>query len=159
MKFFTVTSALCALLGLAYSANAGATIDGMNMYVPPACSEACSALIDQVGGCLEELDATLNICLKTSDPNSFGTKGDFLGVRDCACSEEAFAASESCLACASEQACLGDNPLTVADHRAMCSDALSAAMDLEKRYGPRPCGEGGKCSHGSGCKHCNGGEA
>jgi hypothetical protein len=157
MKFFTTVSTLFVVLGLVYSAHAGVTVDGLKMYVPEACSDACSAMVDQVGGCLEDLDASLSMCIKTSDPASFGTKGDFVGVRDCACSEEAFTASESCFACFSEQACLGDSPLTVDDHRAMCSDAASAAMDLEKRYGLRPCAEG-KCNHmhSHGHRQCNG---
>lgn len=138
MKFLTIALIIASTAATAY---AGATIDMMSQAVPEVCRSDCQALVDQVGGCLEDLDATLSMCINTSDPNTFGTKGDYNGVRDCACSEEAFVASESCIACANREACLEANPLSVNDMRNMCADPMGTLQDLHMRYGLKSCSQ------------------
>lgn len=136
MKLF----ALAAIAVFATMAQAGATIDMLAVAAPEQCRDQCRALAEEVGMCMETLDAEFSASVRTSDPNSLTWQGDVLGARDCACSEASLAAMPDCLSCLSDQMqCLGDDPLTVADAASMCQDGFGTLAALQKRYGSKIC--------------------
>lgn len=152
---------IIATLALAVFAMAGPTTDSMRSIVPPACSDACSALIDVVGPCAEGLNSDFTFSANSADvAGSFAMSGDFIGLRDCACSQDAFDAAEACLDCVNTEACLGaDMQLTIADMQGACDNPMAKYMDLKQRYSPlSPCSskagplKGPKGPKGHSCK-------
>lgn len=123
-----------------------ATTDFLTSLSPPACRDACSALAQSVGGCLEDLNATYSASINTSDPASFQTTGDLMALKNCACSSDAFDAAESCMSCLSEQACIKDNPVTVDDYRNICEQGPPALQSVHNRYHTMTCSAGGETS-------------
>lgn len=157
MKFISTVAVL--LLSTVALVNAGATTDQMKMMVPAVCSDACSAHVDLVGSCLEGL-GEFSIGVSGDDAmGSFRPEGDLMGAHHCACSAEAIAASESCIACANQELGLSgsDVALSTSDYEDVCSDFLGGGSRLFAKLHPcvrfgQGCNIGGhprcrKCSH------------
>ncbi len=138
--FVKITS-IVALAGIASAQSVGLLSPIALSYVPEACRNQCSGLVNNVMSCIGNIDQTYMVSVNPSNISSFQISGDFNALAQCACNNEAIGASAECLQCASAQLHL-DPALTMQDMAAVCQNPLDAGKAIFERYHKRLLGGG-----------------
>lgn len=119
------------------SVNAMSVTEALMQHIPQACSNDCAAWSQSVGPCLENINGPFVVSADPKNITNPSFQGEFQAASACLCNEDAFAAAESCLACANYNLCMtAENGFSVGDYRNLCTDPWKTGKALFSRWHP-----------------------